>query len=319
MSHPVSILNVGLMISDTPNGFQRPMREIAGNGYWELKSSAPNFNYELKELVRQHNPDIVFIQLQQEGILDPQTAYDISRKSFVINWTGDVRSHTPPWFFTVGRNIQLTTFSNMVDVKNCLSQDIKADYLEIGIDPDIYKYRNLVKRDDLQIVAMFNDYNAQFPLSGYRRDLVRALKDHFGSRFSVFGVGWGSTGSGNLNGSQLDESITYNQAKIAINCSHFDYERYSSDRLLRILGSHTFCLSHNFTGIEQDYQIGKHLDVFNTIPEMIDKCNFYLANESLREEIAMNGGKHCHENFTFANMAENIVQLYYKHRVLAAH
>lgn len=310
----VSILNVGLMIADQPNGFQIPMRKVATKGYWELKSSAPNFNQELKMMVDRYRPDITFIQLQKDGILDPQTAYDIARKTFVINWTGDVRSSVPAWMLSVGRNIQLTTFSNMVDVKTCLANGIKADYLEIGIDPEIYKSRIISSTESIDIVAMFNNYRDQFPLSQYRKDIVKVLKQEFGDRFRVYGGKWGEMGSVDLNASQEQESIIYNQAKLAINCSHFDYERYSSDRMLRILGSGTFCLSHNYNGIEQDYKIGEHLDVFNDIPQLIAKCHHYLNNMPVRNQIAIAGYKHCHNNFTFQNMAENIVKLYEKHR-----
>lgn len=309
---PISLLNVGLMIHDTPNGFQIPMRQIAGNGYWELKSSQQDFNYHLKKLVKDHKPDITFIQLQAEGILDPQTAYDISRNTFVINWTGDIRATVPAWMLGVGRNIQLTAFSNMPDVDTCNQMRIKADYLDIGINPEIYKHRPLNK--EYEIVAMFNDYGPQFPLSHFRRKVVHEMKAAFGDRFKVFGIGWGNVASGNLNGSQEDESIAYNKSKIALNISHFNYHRYSSDRLLRILGSHTFCLSHNFSGIELDYKIGEHLDVFGDIPDLIQKCHLYLADNEARDRIAMAGGKHCHEQKTFSNMAQNIVNLYLKHK-----
>lgn len=310
----VSILNAGLMIADEPNGFQIPMRKIAEKGYWELKSSHPNFNYEITELVRRHKPDIVFIQLQTEGVLDVQTAYDIARTSFVINWTGDVRAPTPAWYLNIGRNIQLTAFTNMTDVKVLLENRINSDYLEIGINPDIYKKRELPKNPNLDIVCMFNEYGTQFPLSGYRRDIVNTLKAHFGTRCSIYGVGWGALSSGEVNGSQEQESILYNQAKIAINCSHFDFERYSSDRMLRILGSHTFCLSHNYAGIEQDYKIGEHVAIFNNLSELITQCEHYLNNDVERERIAQAGGELCHANFTFEKMAENIVKLYEKHR-----
>lgn len=308
----VSILSVGLMIADIPNGFQIPMREIAEKGYWELKSSAPNFNEELKRLVKRHKPDITFIQLQAEGILTPQTAHDISRETFVINWTGDVRNTVPAWMISIGRNIQLTAFSNMVDVNYCLQNKIKSDYLDIGINPNIYMHRDLTKEYD--IVAMMNDYGPQFPLSAFRRELVLKLKYHFKEKFKVFGVGWGNISSGDFNSSQAQESIVYNKAKIAINCSHFNYQRYSSDRLPRILGSHAFCISHHYDGIELDYKLGEHLVTFTDIPELITRCEHYLVHNEERERIAAAGGKLCHETKTFANMAQNIVELYNKHR-----
>ena len=300
------------MVGNTPNGFTSAMQKVFTKGYWELPTSTPNFSSVLLQRVIECKPDVVFIQTQQEDILDPNFARECAKLSFVIQYSGDVRHITPSFYKQIGYNIQLTTFSNMVDVRSCLNDGIKSEYLEIGFDPNIYKYREMVKTCD--VVCMFNNYNGQFPLSDYRFYIVHRLKSHFQERFKVFGFGWNGIESGNFNSSQLDEAIMYNNCKIAINCSHFNFERYASDRMLRILGSGTMCLSHNYEGIEQDYIVGKDLDIFNNTDELISKCEYYLNNEAERELIAKTGNIKTHSNFTFMNMADNVKNLYEKYR-----
>ena len=83
--------------------------------------------------------------------------------------------------------------------------------------------------------------------------------------------------------------------------------------MLRILGSGTFCLSHYYDDIEKDYKIGKHLDVFHDIPELIEKCNYYLSHPTQAQKIAEQGYKLAHQKFTFDKMCQNIIKLYKKH------
>jgi glycosyltransferase involved in cell wall biosynthesis len=300
------------MIGNPENGFQKAMRKVATSGYLDMPCYAgANFNSDLLQTAKSFKPDLIFIQIQQEGILSANTALELSKIAFVINFSGDVRAELPQWYIDIGKNIQLSTFSNMNDVFKCRELGVHSEYLEIGIDPLIYKKRNIPKQSP-SIVAHFNHYQNQFPLGQYRVEIAEALSKEFGNEFGVYGHF--PNARGNFNHSQIAESENYNRAKIAINCSHFSVERYSSDRLLRAMASGAMVLSHEFEGIEQDYTIGKHLDTFKDIEELIFKCKYYLSCEPLRESIANNGCELIHKNHTFENMCKNIVELYQKEK-----
>ncbi len=289
----MKILSVGLMIGNPENGFQKAMRKVATGGYIDMPCShSVNFNSDLMRAAVDFQPDLIFIQIQHENILNEETARQLAKIAFVINFSGDVREELPEWYLSIGKHIQLSTFSNMVDVKKCLAAGVNSDYLEIGFDPEIYRYRNIGKSGPA-IVAHFNHYPDPFPLSGFRMEIVHALTKEFGEDFGVYGNFPGA--KGNFNSDQLAESMNYNKAKIAINCSHFNYERYSSDRLLRILGSGTFCLSHHYEGIEKDFNCkptgwNANLATFTTIADLIRQCKMYLyVIEARRERIAGQG------------------------------
>jgi len=256
------------MIGNPENGCQSAMRKVS-SADMDLPAYHGSFNSDLIRDATVFKPDIIFLQLQSDGIITIDTARKLSQLGFVINFSGDVRQELPDWYLQIGKEIQLSTFSNMVDVDRCIANGVNADYLEIGIDPLIYKRRNVYKQGP-SIVAHFNHYEGMFPLTDYRMEIVNRLRETFGSDFGVYGNF--PNANGNFNSDQDAESRNYNYAKIAINCSHFNFNRYASDRMLRIMGSGCFCLSHTYTGIEIDYNIGEHVDVFNDIDELVAKC-----------------------------------------------
>ena len=307
----LKILNASLMVEED-NGFVRAMKKVATGGYMQINPSSNNFNSTVISMAESFLPDIIFCQVQQEGLISGETAKRLSEIGFCINWNGDVRNDVPSWMIDVGRYFQLTSFSNMVDVKKIKGFGINSDYLEIGIDPERFNKHGVTHHCE-NIVAFFNDYGSGFfPLSQYRLDIVGSLKNTFGHQFGVYGNF--SNANGNFNDNQVRESQQYNNCKIAISCSHYNYERYSSDRLLRAMASGAFVLSHHYDGVEEDFVVGEHLDTFKDLSELTAKCYYYLEHVEEREKIAAAGYKHVRSRFTFDNMAEEIVKLYYKHK-----
>lgn len=305
------IFSCGLMIGNPENGFQKAMRKVATGGYMDMPcKKGGDFNQALLREVRSFKPDLLFIQFQDDGIINEETAKELAKITFVMNFSGDVRQQLPSWYLNIGKHIQLSTFTNMVDVDKCIIAGVPAAYLEIGIDPARYFKRDIPKQSP-SIVCHFNHYEKMFPLSDYRMEIVQRLKKEFGNEVGIFGNF--PNADGNFNSDQIAESINYAKAKIFINCSHFNFSNYSSDRILRGIASSCFCLSHNYYGIESVYTVGKHIDVFNDLDELVSKCKYYLENEEKREKIAQAGHDLVHKNFTFDKMCENAVKLWRIH------
>lgn len=301
------------MCDPAGNGYTKAMQKIATGGYWELQPGQRDFNERLLQIAKENRPDIIFIQIQNDGILNPHNMRELSSYGFVINWTGDIRAGVPQWMEIIGKTIQLTAFSNCRDVNDCLKRRIPSDWLEIGYDPEKYMPRvgEPVQRD---ICFMGNSYGpGYFELSNFRMEAVNKLQYVFRDQFGVGGTGW-TNAVWNLNHDQIAESKVYNGCKIGINISHFHVEKYSSDRLLRIMGSGCMALVHNFPQLEEMYTPGEHLDTFSTLDEMIEKCKYYLAHEEERQKIAAAGQVFVRNNYSFDSMAENIVKLYQKHK-----
>ena len=256
-------------------------------------------------------PEYIFLQIQGDKYDGQRSTLELIEPlkrlkdmgSYIVNWNGDMRNATPSWMIPFAEAVSITCFSNQRDVDFFKSKGLNTDFMQIGIDEDIFTPEGDKFNDHPDIVFQGNRFD-HFPMSRFRNDLVNALKNKYGSRFKAFGNGY----EGNTNGNQHEESKVYRSAKIAINCSHYDSERYTSDRMFRILGSGCFCISHNYTGIEKDFENDIHLVTFNQIGDLCQKIDYWLE-EDKRKEIADAGQKHCFENFTYTNMVNHILKL----------
>lgn len=306
------ILHIGLCANGYPlNGFQKALINRAYE-YKELNCGEMHFNEKAISLANSMKPDIIFIQIQNSGIISIDTVIKLKQTgAYVVNWTGDVREDVPKWMIDIAPHLDNTLFSNMTDVYKMREMGFKSDYLEIGVDENIFTgvgHSNKIE----PIVFFGNNYGSgYFPMSQYRIDMVSHLKRTFKNNFGVYGNGYAEA-SGNFCSSQHEESAAYRGTKMAINVSHFEYERYSSDRMLRILGSGTLCLAKWYPSIEKDFIDGKHIRTWKTLEELTELCNYYLDenNEAQRAKIAKSGMRLCHKKFTFNSMVDNLIEIY---------
>lgn len=260
-------------------------------------------------------PDIIFLQIQSDTIDGKDTCSFIGQEiktlrdkgSFIINWTGDLRKETPRWMIQFAKYVNITMFSNERDIEYCKSIGVNSGFLQCGIDTNIFKPDG-VKADVPEIVFLANNYGNQFPLSKYRKDVVETLRLKYGNRFRVYGNGWGGN-SGNVNSSQYEEAKVYRGCKVAISVSHFNSERYFSDRLGRALCTGAFVLSHNYKGIEKDFEIGTHLATFNDINDLFKSVEFWLEEHDTRNGISREGQKLASKEFSYQNMVKQILEL----------
>lgn len=307
------IFHLGLCVNTPPlNGLQTAFIRNSSE-YQELSVGVLNVNENAIQMVRSFKPDIIFMQIQQEGVIREETVLEFKKNgAFVVNFTGDVRFPIPDWYYKLGRHIDFTLFSNMTDVEKMNEDKVPSRYLEIGIDPLIYTNTGSLS-PSRNIVFFGNNYGEhKFPMSQYRIQMVQFLKEKFGDNFGVFGNGW-SRADGNLNHSQHEEASAYRAAKIAINVSHFEYKKYSSDRLLRILATGVpICLAKWYPDIENDFTDGYHLRIWRNLDELQALCNYYLDEKNNEERmlIAKQGFELAHSKFTFDNMVLNLIEIF---------
>ena len=244
--------------------------------------------------------DVIFLHVQRPGVIDIKKAKELNEKGVhIFNFTGDVRQPLPEWYLALAPYVT-TLFTNMYDVNYVRSFGHRAEYLQVGYNHYVYKKDGLKDKTAPQIVFMGNNYGKTFPLSQDRINLVGRLKRKYGNNFKVYGSGW-ERGTENLNHRQDREAEIYRGAKIAINFSHFNLSRYSSDRLFRILGCGTFCLTHRYKDMNLEFEDGKHLCAFDNINDLCAKIDYYLRNEHERREIAKNGNELCESTCTWGH------------------
>lgn len=318
----MNILNVGLYDNNEPLNGLRSALSRASEKYAEISfvqyAIENNNNYlGLDEIIinmaKDIQADLVFMHLQSGEPVKTETINKLKQNGHVtIGFTGDVRQPLPEFYYTLGRHLNLSLFTNYTDVNACAKHSINADFIHVGYDDSIYTPIGELMPDCNDIVFMGNNYTGIFPLSKYREDIVYNLNLNFSGKVSVFGSNWEHLEHRvSLMYNHKLEASAYRKCKIAINCSHYDLPRYSSDRLNRILGSGAFCLSQRYEGIEQDFIEGKEIECFSNIIEMTDKIRYYLdpVNESKRLAIAKAGHEKMKNNFTWDYFTNKLIQL----------
>lgn len=307
----MKILHVGLCANGYPyNGLQNRLSERFI--YKEISASDPDVNKKMLKAAREFYPDLVFMQVQTSATVDAETVRQIQAMQIpVFNWTGDVRDPIPDWYRKVGKYC-VTLFSNYTDVYQFRKEGFEADYLQIGYDCSIFRPHGPSWKAE-PIVFLGNNYPGHFPLSGYRYDMVKRLKAEFGDRFGVYGGGWNGMESGNLNGDQISEAALYRGCKVAINVSHFSYERYFSDRMLRIVGSGAYCVSHEYLGIEKDWS--GLIRTFKDFDELVEICSEILqqSDEQLRMKTE-SAADFCFTSYEYRAMVDNLIRIYNEYK-----
>ncbi len=272
-----------------------------------------DFNKLIIHEVKNIKYDAVFIQIQADNVISEEAARAIYEHSLGVNWTGDVRTDIN-WYIKMGKYF-VTLFTNMTDVMKMRNEGLRAEYLQVGYDN---KYYFPAERECHQNIVFCANYypSNDYPLTGLRKDLIIALKHEFADKFNLYGGGWKSIGLNaeydRVNNEQ--EAEIYRTCAIAINCSHFDYSRYSSDRLFRELASGAFVLSHRYEDYEMDFKEGKHFVTWENIPDLIKKCHYYLGNAHERNDIGRNAAGYVSRTANWRERVAEFKELIYKYK-----
>ena len=241
-------------------------------------------------------PDVTFMQLQDPTVLQPQDAASMFGK--LVQWTGDVRQPLPEWYSNLGKVLNLNLFSNEADVEVMRMRGCRAEYMDIGFDPVNWNPNGTKSDIWPEIVFLGSNFGDSFPLGQLRRDMVSMLSERYGERFGCFGHGWNGPRTFPLI-EIAEEAECLRSAKIAINLSHYNLERYSSDRLLRSLGCGPLVLSHSYSGIEKDWRVGTDLSTWERLDQIPFKIDVFLEEEEHRLKIAQSGCKRAHDRHTW--------------------
>lgn len=298
------IFHLGLCVGPPPFDSMRKAFLANSSDYIELSTGDKEVNSKAIAMAKAFKPDIIFMQIQAPNIIQIETVKEMKKTgAWICNWNGDIRDATPKWMIEMAEYVDRTLFTNLRDANNIKN----GGYLEIGYDPEIYTPEGNAL--NLKEIGFFgNNYgHTMFPLSNMRIEMNELLNRHYRGQYGVYGNNWNNV-SGNFNHSQADESKAYRGIKIGINLSHFDEPKYSSDRILRIMGSGCLCLAKEYQFMP--FTDGEHLRTWKTFPELIELINYYLANEAERKQIAKQGQEYVKQNFTFDNMVKNLIEIY---------
>lgn len=106
-----------------------------------------------------------------------------------------------------------------------------------------------------------------------------------------------------------DANKIFHLSKINLNITLPSIETGLPQRIFDIMGCGGFVLTNYQAEIEDLFEIGKEIEVFHNLDELIEKCSYYLTHEEERIRIAMNGYKKVRDNYTYHKQLENILSI----------
>jgi len=263
---------------------------------------------KIVDTVLLEKPDLVFLHIQNSEILDTEAAIVMTSVCPTVNYTFDVRENID-WYKKLAPFLTHTFFACQEDVDECINEDIENVSLLLSSDNyDWYKKLPLPYEpghpEIVFIGSNFTNTNTKFPLAKERQDMIQFLYEKFGDKFCAYGMGQ----RGGVVNQQQAISI-YNRANIAVSQNLFSKTLYTSDRLWRIMGCGTFCLTKRFDGIKSLYKKEIHLDWWDSFDELKTLIEFYLSDDAEREAVASMGSLYVRENHDWKSRFKKILEV----------
>jgi hypothetical protein len=99
----------------------------------------------------------------------------------------------------------------------------------------------------------------------------------------------------------------------AINSYYIHWNRNISHdlncRTFETTGCGTFLLTNETPGLRQCFEVGTHLDTYETVDDCVEKVKYYMSHPDERDSIAAAGLKHAQEHHTYDVRARQLLEM----------
>ena len=79
-------------------------------------------------------------------------------------------------------------------------------------------------------------------------------------------------------------------------------------RIFDIMGCGGFCMTNFQAELPEYFEIGRDIEAYSSVEELVDKCSYYLTHEDERRQIALNGYWKVKEYHTYVNRMVEMVK-----------
>lgn len=268
-----------------------------------LYSDYGALNRALLAEVEAFQPDVVFtVQRDYEIWIETLEAIHGSGHVALATWTTDdsfkfsrVSRFIGPHYDAIG-----TTYDYRV-----------ADYRAAGIE-GVYLTQWAANAHWLNPPKPASEcrYGVSFIGSAYgaREKMIAELRSS-GIEVECFGYGWpnGSVATDEIPAIMRDSVVSLNFTAGFI--SDGGHDRQIKARTFEVPGAGGFLLTEDSPGLDTVYALGKEIDIFKNMEELIAKIRYYLANPDVRDRVARAGyerTKRCH---TYDQRLKGLIEL----------
>lgn len=266
------------------------------------------------ELVRralEFKPDLVHMQLQMTGAIQPEVIRNLRQKlpqTIFTNWTGDIRRKADPSFIGVSKAVNYSLMSNVGQIELYEQHGCEnVRYWQIGFDSQTYYPMNRTEfKYDVSFVG--NDYGHTFPDGPIRTRIAETLKQKYGDRAGIFGSGYARI---KVPACDIrDTNEIYNNSACVVSVSNFnDVSHYFSDRMLMCLASGRPTISYRFPGSQSYFADRGDLLIANDedhVYRLVEEC---LSKPEWASQIGHNGHLKVLSEHTFESRVLELIAM----------
>lgn len=267
------------------------------------------WNKNLIKFCQKIKPDILFTT--KGMIIYAETLLKIKATgTILINWFYENVDHQNynRWFSKTHQYYDyFFNYDPMIGEKFGSSNNLK--YLPVAVDPDHYRVQNLEQKDKERFSCDVCFVGALYPEREKLLTEVRKL----GVNLKIFGwKNWlNSSLAGNYYGPLFSpEEITkaYSLAKISLNSNLQPQNGGVNLKTFEIPAAGGFQISDNQPELKNIFEPGKEIETYETASELLDKIEFYLANENNRKEIALAGYRRVLKDHTLNERIKTVLK-----------
>lgn len=272
---------------------ERGLTEALANYGLAIELDYLNEKYDLVEVVKAWQPDLLIMQIQ--GVGRKMTPYILATlrntcpSMVVVNWNGDAHEAG----LTNSGVIELLRY---VDLQTTINAKVLPVYEQLGINA---AYWQIYFKEALEPLPDMPEYEVLFSGNCYddrRTKLVSELRNtrHPNTRTVRLGVyGNCAFADGNTHYNFAAQSSLYQKAKIVVGDTFPNTVGFVSNRLFQVLGNGGFLLQQHSPRLDEltGLQAGVHYAEWTTNRDLKEKIVYWLSPEQdeQRQQIARQG------------------------------
>lgn len=192
-------------------------------------------------------------------------------------------------------------------IKN--NYEIPTHYFPFAIDEKLIKRFTGLKRSyDVSFIGN-SDTERQKWINGIA-DQIDA--NSLIKKVDVFGMYWKKHNKVSLNGGKFGEDYfkVFYQSKININILRQQNKGDTNMRTFEIPATNNFMMHESSVEAESFFKPDVDAVYFSSVEEFLDKSNYYLKNETLREKIALSGyNRSIKDGYTYTERIKSIIKI----------
>lgn len=259
-------------------------------------ASLDQVNAEFLSMARSFNPDWIWLQAQNTGVLQPDTLLKVGRElpgCVISHWMGDARDPVAPYLSGICAATHLTLVSGegyLPLYKAAGAREVRYCQVAVDWEEDVLGIPEWTPPFRVPDVVFCGNYHGTlFRGAGDRDGAVRTLQA-VGIDVGIVGLNW-PTGWPVIGSCRYKEQHhIYKRAKIVLSVNNVnDVRRYYSDRHLFALASGVAVVAKYVPGFEDEFENGHDLMWYNTDQELVSVVRALLADEGARTRLGRNG------------------------------